>query len=102
MILVSYDHTKCECCKECHTIAARCLYIFIQRKSRLQTVIVFHCTTVRNPAQDDQKKLARTLKYLMAIRFLPLILAISKSGVIEWWLGASFVVHEDMKSRSDL
>ena len=39
---------------------------------------------------------------MMETRFLPLILSIDKNGIIEWWIDTSFVVHEDMKSRSGI
>ena len=39
---------------------------------------------------------------MFATRFLPLILSITKHGVIEWCTDASFAVHDGMKSRTTL
>lgn len=38
----------------------------------------------------------------MATRHLPLILKLYESGIVEWWVDASFSVHEDMRSRTDM
>ena len=57
---------------------------------------------MRNPDTDDQKKLARTICHLISTVYLPLILQVDDSGVIEWWVDASFAVHEDMKSRTGM
>ena len=34
----------------------------------------------------------------MATVHLPLILKVNEHGIIEWWVDASFAVHDDMKS----
>ena len=38
----------------------------------------------------------------METGFLPLILSINEHGIIEWWVGVSFAVHEDMKIRTGM
>lgn len=85
-----------------HTLTVRYLYISKRGRQDLQTSIAFHCTQVRYPTQDDRKMLARTIRYLIATRFLPHILSIDKNGGIEWWIDASFMVHDDMKSCTGL
>ena len=52
------------------------------------------------PTKDDQKKLARTIKYLMTNMHLLLILSMNEHGVLEWWMDASFAVHDDTRSRT--
>ena len=66
----------------------------------MQQSIAFHCTRVNHPTRDDQKKLARTIRYLMATIYLPLILSMNKNGISEWWVDASFAIHDDMRSRT--
>ena len=56
---------------------------------------------MNHSTRDDQKKLARTIKYLIVTRHLPLILYMNKYGVSEWWVDASFAVHDDMRSRNE-
>ena len=51
---------------------------------------------------DDQKKLARTIRHLISTIHLPLILHVNEHVVIEWWVDASFAVHDDMKSRTGM
>ena len=36
----------------------------------------------------------------MSTKHLPLILAMNKNGISEWWMDASFAIHDDMKSRT--
>ena len=52
------------------------------------------------PDRDDQKKLARTIKYLISTIHLLLILTMNSNGVSEWWVDVSFVIHDDMHSRT--
>ena len=85
-----------------HSLTAQCLYLSKRGRPDLQTSIAFHCTRVKKPDTDDQKKLARTIRHLIATIHLPLILHVNEHGVIEWWVDASFAVHEDMKSRTGM
>ena len=88
--------------EEYHTLTVQCLYVSKRGRLDLQTSIALHCTRVRNPTQNDQKKLGRTIRYLENTRFLPLILSLNKHGIIEWWVDASFAIHDDTKSRTGL
>lgn len=49
-----------------HILTSRCLYVSKQGRHDLQTSIAFHCTRVWNPTQDDKKKLASTIRYMIA------------------------------------
>ena len=83
-------------------MAAQLLYLSKRARPDLQTAVAFHCTRVRCPDKDDDKKLARTIRYLEKTKYLPLILKVNSNGVVEWWVNASFTVHEDMRSRSGM
>ena len=87
---------------EYHSLTAQLLYLSKRARSDLQTSIAFHCTRVRNPDDDDDKKLARTVRYLNKTKHLPYILSSDATSVIEWWVDATFAVHEDMKSRTGM
>ena len=87
---------------EYHSLTAQLLYLSKCGRLDLQTSIAFHCTRVREPAGDDDKKLARTVRYLSKTKSFPLILAIDKDGIIEWWIDAVFAVHHDMKGRTGM
>jgi hypothetical protein len=49
---------------------------------------------------DDWKKLGRCLCFLRDTRNDLHILEADRTGVIRWWVDASFVVHPDMKSHT--
>ena len=87
---------------EYHTLTAQCLYMSKRARPDLQTSIAFHCTRVCKPDIDYQKKLARTIRHLVATIHLPLILMVNEHAIIEWWVDAAFAVHEDMKSRTGI
>ena len=88
--------------EEYHTTTAQLLYLSKRARPDLQTSIAFHCTRVQHPDRDDEKKLARTIRYLEKTKHLPLILKVNDHGIVEWWVDASFAVHEDMRSRSGM
>ena len=88
--------------EEYHTTTAQLLYLSKRARPDLQTSVAFHCTRVQHPDIDDDKKLVRTIRYLEKTKHLPLILRVNDNGIIEWWVDASFAVHEDMRSRSGI
>jgi hypothetical protein len=62
--------------------------------------IAFLMTRVRAPDKDDWTKLVRLMKYLRGTRTLvPLILSANGSGILKWWVGASFAVHPNMRDQ---
>jgi hypothetical protein len=64
------------------------------------TAIAFLTTRVRGPDTDDWKKLGHLMKYLRGTRKLPLILSANGSGILKWWVDASFAVHPNMRGHS--
>ena len=69
--------------EEYHTITAQCMYLSKRGRPDIQQSIAFHNTRVNQPTEGDQKTLARTIKYLMATIYLPLILSMNKNGISE-------------------
>ena len=49
---------------------------------------------------DDKKKLARTIRYLMATVHIPLVLSMNKNNLSTWWVDASFAVHDYKRGRT--
>ena len=86
--------------EEYYTLTAQCLYLSKRGRPDIQQAVAFHCTRVNNPDKDDQKKLARLIRYLMVTISLSLILSMNNNGISEWWVDASFAIHDDMKSRT--
>ena len=87
---------------EYHSLTAQLLYLSKRGRPDLQTSISYHCTRVRKPDEDDDKKLGRTVRYLEKTKHLPLVLSVNDDGIIEWWVDASFTVHNDTKSRTGM
>ena len=70
--------------EEYHSLTAQCLYLSKRARLDLQTAVAFHCTRVLSPDEDDDLKLARMMRYLMATRHLPLILKVGDDGLAHW------------------
>jgi hypothetical protein len=51
------------------------------------------------PDTDDWKNLGRCLHYLLATKHLLFVLSTDDTGIIWWWVDASFAVHPNMRSH---
>ena len=70
-------------------------------RPEILTRVAFLTTRVREPDEDDSKKLARILKYLSGTRDLVLILESDGTGTVKWWVDVAFAVHHGMKIHTD-
>jgi hypothetical protein len=87
-----------------HTITAKLLYLGKRARPDLMTVVSFLTSRVREPTEEDNRKLERTLKYLNESKSLVMRLS-SKKGmngqiIVEGSVDASFAVHPDFKSHT--
>ena len=55
---------------------------------------------MKNPDEDDERKLIRVLGYLKETLHIPLVLGTDGSNNVYWYVDASFAVHKDMKSHT--
>lgn len=69
--------------EEYHKITAQCLYLSKRGRPDIQQSVIFHCTRVEQPTRDNQKKLARTIKYLMLTKHLLLMLSMNNNWISE-------------------
>jgi hypothetical protein len=76
------------------------LYLSKRTRPDLQTPVSFLTTRVRLPDVDDWKKLGRCLRFLRDTKNDSHTLEADGSGIIRWWIDASFAVHPDMKSHT--
>jgi hypothetical protein len=83
-----------------HHLTAKLLYLSKRTRPDLQTPVSFLSTRVLSPDVDDWKKLGRCLRFLRNTKDDPHILESDGSGVIRWWVDASFAVHPDMRSHT--
>jgi hypothetical protein len=85
---------------EFHDLVAKTLYATKRARSDTCTAIAFLTMRVRAPNKDDWNKLVHLMKYLRGTRTLPLILSTNGSGILKWWVDASFAVHPNMRGNS--
>ena len=76
------------------------LYLSQHARPDIRTAISFLCSHLRDPDQDDYKKLTCLIQYLQATWGLTLTLGSSGKGQIRWWIDASYAVHVDLKGRT--
>ena len=83
-----------------HNIVAKALYVSKRARPDTSVAIAFLTTRVREPDVDDWKKLKHLIEYLRATKDLPLILGADNTGVMEWFVDASFAVHPNMRGHT--
>jgi hypothetical protein len=55
---------------------------------------------VREPDKDYWSKLVHLMRYIRCTHTIPLILSTNVSGILKWWVDASFTVHPNMRGHS--
>ena len=85
-----------------HSTTSRQKGIYVAKRARpdISLSIAFLTTRVKEPDVDDWRKLCHLVEYLRSTRGLPLTLAADGTGVLSWYVDASFAVHPDMKGHS--
>jgi hypothetical protein len=81
-------------------IVMQLLYLSQRGRPDIRTAISFLCGRLQGPDHDDYKKLTRVVKYLRGTHDLVLTLSSDGSGLIRWWIDASYSVHPDMKGHT--
>ena len=76
------------------------LYLSQRGHPDIQTAIAFMCGRLRNPDEDDYKKLTRMMQYLHGTKGLVLTLPANDDGIVRWWIDVSYAFHEDMKGHT--
>ena len=85
---------------EFHNIVAKTLHDTKMARPDTCTAIVFLKTRVRATNYDDLAKLVHMLQYLRGTSKLSLTLSANGSGILKWWLNASFSFHPNMRGHS--
>ena len=84
----------------CHNLVDKTLYVSKRAGPDVSTTIAFLTTRVRAPDVNDWRKLSHLMEYLRVDRLRPLILSTNGSGVLMWYVNASFAVHPNMRSHT--
>ncbi len=83
-----------------HNIVVKALYVAKQARPDIAVSIAFLTTQVRCPDMQDWVKLHHLVAYLRSTVALPLILGATSGGVLNWYVGAAFAVHPNMRGHS--
>jgi hypothetical protein len=83
-----------------HRTTARLLFAAKRARPDLQVAVAYMCTRVKAPTVADYLKLVRTIQYLRATIYMPLVLGWDESGQMTWSVDASFAIHNDMRSHT--
>ncbi len=83
-----------------HRMVMQLLYLSQRGRPDIRTAISFLCKRTSIPDEDDWRKLVRVMRYLQKTLYLKLRLSADGTGLIKWWVDASFAVHHDMKSHT--
>ena len=76
------------------------LFLIKRARPYIQPTITFLTARVRNPEEDNWKKLQRVLSYLGAtINFVKLHLNANDLNVVHWWVDVSYGTHTDLKGQ---
>ena len=83
-----------------HSIVAMILYIVKRARPDAALANDFLTTRVRELDEDDWRKLGHLITYLRSTRELPLVLGATQTGVLHWYVDASFAVYQDMRGQT--
>ena len=76
------------------------LFLIKRARPYIQPTITFLTARVRNPDEDNWKKLQRVLSYLGAtINLVKLHLNANDLNVVHWWVDVSYGTHTDLKGQ---
>jgi hypothetical protein len=83
-----------------HPTVAKILWASMKVRLDTLTAMSFLTSKVKNPNENDEKKLQRLLSYTQETINLKLILSSDKTSVLKWWTDASFATRPDLKSQT--
>jgi histone deacetylase 1/2 len=83
-----------------HTATAKLLYLCKRTRPDIMTAVVWLCTRVQTPREEDLEKLYRIIRYLRKTMELSLTIELSDNLLILIFIDASFGVHPDLKSHT--
>jgi hypothetical protein len=86
--------------KAFQNIAAKGIHVAKRARPDISLSITFLTTRVKGPDIDDWRKLCHLVEYLRSMRELPLKIAADSTGVLSWYVDASFAVNPDMRGHT--
>ena len=73
-----------------HRMTEQMLFTCKNAQPDIKMVVAFLCTRVKEPTEEDHKKLTRVIKYLRYTVHLPFLIGWDKLGVQTWSIEAAF------------
>ncbi len=86
--------------KAFHNITTKGIYVTRRARPDISLSIAFLTKRVKGPNIDDWRKLCHLVEYLRSTHELPMILVADGTGVLSWYVDASFAVHLNMRGHT--
>ena len=85
-----------------HRITARLLFAEKRAGPDIQVCVVFlyTYTQVKDPHENNYKKLGKVIKYVQEMIHLSLVIGTDDSGNLVWNINVAFAVHSNCKSHT--
>ena len=83
-----------------HSVTAKVLWISQQSKPALDTAVSFLCTCVKQPTQEDWRKLCRVICFLKTTKNNKRIIGMDNLWSLQTWIDGSYAVHADMRGHT--
>lgn len=83
-----------------HSLVAKILFATKRARPDTGTAISFLMTRTAEPNKDDWNKLAHLMRYIRGTKDLPLVLSANGTGILKWWIDASYAVHWNMRGHT--
>ena len=84
-----------------HTTVAQELFLTKRGRPDLQELL-FLCTRVQQPNEEDWEMLNRLMKYVNGTKELVLTLSAEQLNILKWFVDAAYAVHADFKSHTGM
>ena len=100
---ISESSPKLDCARKetYHHISAKTLWLSQRSRNDIQLATGYHCSRVKDPNEDDWRKLTWLMRYVWWTRFIPTIIRITDEGATIY-IDGSHAIHADTKGHSGL
>ncbi len=83
-----------------HTFVAKDLFHSKRARQEIQPAIAFLATRIKNPTESDWNKMKKVMGFLQDTKDEVMTLEMGDNKSIEWYVDASFAVHQDCRSHT--
>ena len=100
---INESSPKLDCARKetYHHIAAKTLWLSQRSRNDLQLASGYHCSRVKEPNEDDWRKLTWLMRYIWWTRFIPTIIRITDEGATIY-IDGSHAIHADTRGHSGM